>query len=92
MNVNQLGITSEEIHSEITAYIKTNILFDERIEIGFDQSLLGSGVLDSTAILELVSHIEEEYSLVFQDEELVGENFDSIARIAAIIQKKAGGQ
>ncbi len=85
---NQLTMQSPDIKVEIASYIKTQILFDEKQVIGPEQSLLGSGILDSTGILELVSYIEEHYGLKFLDEELIGENFDTIARIAAIVQKK----
>ena len=86
---NQTTMQSPDIKVEIASYIKTQILFDEKQVIGPEQSLLGSGILDSTGILELVSYIEEHYGLKFLDEELIGENFDTIARIAAIVQKKS---
>ncbi len=86
----QLPMQSPDINAEIAEYIKTKILFDEKLVIGTDQSLLGSGILDSTGILELVSYIEERFELKFLDEELIGENFDTIARIAAIVKKKTG--
>ncbi len=84
----QLTMNSNHITVELADYIKSKILFDEKQHIDDDQSLLGSGILDSTGILELVSYIEEHYALKFLDEELIGENFDTIARIAAIVQKK----
>ena len=90
MLTNQTIMQSPDIKSEIASYIKTKILFDEKQVIGADQSLLGSGILDSTGILELVSYIEERFALKFLDEELIGENFDTVARIAAIVQKKTG--
>ena len=89
MITNVDSMRSETLQSDLASYIKTKILFDEKQHIGAEQSLLGTGILDSTGILELVSFIEEHYALKFHDEELIGENFDTIARIAAIIQKKS---
>ncbi len=82
-------MNSNHISAEIASYIQSSILFDEMQSIDTNQSLIASGILDSTGILELVSHLEEHYALEFLNEELIGENFETIARIVAIVQKKS---
>jgi acyl carrier protein len=54
-------------------------------------SLLEKGVIDSMAMVELISFIEETYNIRIQNEELMPENFDSLASIAAYIKSKQNG-
>jgi len=56
--------------------------------IGSNDSLLTGGVLDSLGILELVAFIEEEFQIAVIDEELLPENFESIACLVAFVQSK----
>jgi acyl carrier protein len=53
--------------------------------------LLESGVIDSTGVLDLVTFIETEFKVTVDDEELTPENFQSIAKIAAYVEKKQTG-
>lgn len=77
-----------EIMSKIEQFIHTNFIFDENLALAKDQSLLDSGVIDSTGVLELVNFLEETFGLTVNDEELVPDNLDSINNIAAFVQKK----
>ena len=76
------------MRDKIHAFIQTNFIFDENVTVGDDEQLLGSGIIDSTGILELISFLEKEFSLVFEDQELVSENFNSINSIVAFLQRK----
>lgn len=50
--------------------------------------LLESGVIDSLGVLDLVAFIESEFTITVDDEELLPENFQDIARIAAYVERK----
>ncbi|OPY80551.1 MAG: acyl carrier protein [Syntrophorhabdus sp. PtaU1.Bin153] len=78
----------EEIKKQITEFIATNFLFDESITLSVEDSLLETGVIDSTGVLELVAFIEETYGIKIEDEEIVPENLDSINNIALYISQK----
>jgi acyl carrier protein len=78
----------EEIKKQITGFITTNFLFDESITLSTEDSLLETGVIDSTGVLELVAFIEETYGIKIEDEEIVPENLDSIDNIALYISQK----
>jgi acyl carrier protein len=54
-------------------------------------SLLEKGVIDSVAMIELVSFIEQTFSIRIDDEELIPENFDSLTAIGAFITSKRNG-
>jgi acyl carrier protein len=51
-------------------------------------SLLGTGILDSTGVLELLGFLEERYSIQVPDEDLLPENFDSIENIVGYLTRK----
>lgn len=76
------------MRDKILTFIQTNYIFDENRVISDDEQLLRSGIIDSTGILELISFLENEFSIVFEDHELIGENFNSIGSIVAILQRK----
>ncbi len=54
-------MTQQEIHDGVLAFLRKNIVFDEKKVIPDDESFLGSGILDSTGILELIGYLEGEY-------------------------------
>lgn len=81
-------MTQEAIRTQVHDFIRKNFLFDEVTQVGNDQSLLGSGIVDSTGILELISFLEETCKVKFDDSELVADNFDSVDRISAFVIMK----
>ena len=77
------------IKQQIVEFITTNFLFDEtNTSIGDTDSLLETGVIDSTGVLELVAFIEETYGIKVEDEEIIPENLDSINDITFYISSK----
>jgi acyl carrier protein len=53
-----------------------------------DESLFESGVLDSFTLADLVSALEEEFSVKIPDSDLSPRKFDSVARIEAYLQSR----
>lgn len=77
------------MESEIRQYILENFMYsDDSTELTGDLSLIDSGIMDSTGVLELVGFIEENFEIQVDDTELVPENFDSVDSITAYIQRK----
>jgi acyl carrier protein len=57
-------------------------------DLGAEVPLLDQGILDSTAVLEIVQFLEQEMAIEVADEEMVPENFGSIAKLVAYVEKK----
>ena len=53
-----------------------------------DYPLITNHVIDSLGLLQIVSFLESEFSVEVQDEEIVPENFDTIAAIAKLAESK----
>lgn len=78
--------TLVKIKREVRDFIMENFLPEKAL--ADDERLLENGIIDSTGILEIVSFIETTYGFVVEDEDLIPDNLDSIARITAFVQKK----
>jgi acyl carrier protein len=72
-------------------FIAENFLFSEpgaADSFEDDTSLVDTGIVDSTGILELVAFLEREYGISVGDEELAPGNLDSIRRLTAFLERK----
>jgi acyl carrier protein len=81
-------IDQQDIQNIVKDFIQKNFIFDSSTILNDDESLLGSGVIDSTGVLELIGFLEEKFKLQFEDNELVAENFDNVIKITGFLQKK----
>jgi acyl carrier protein len=72
----------------IREFIIENFLFGEANGLKDDTSFLEEGIIDSTGILELVTFLEDEFSITVEDEELVPENLDSVDNVTNYLQRK----
>lgn len=70
-------------------FVVTNFLFDSG-DVEDEAPLLGEGIIDSTGVLELVMFVEETFGITVADEDVLPENFDSIATLAAYVERKQG--
>jgi acyl carrier protein len=76
------------ILSRVRTFIEENFLFRAELSgLADSDSLLENGVMDSTGILELVAFLETEFSIQMSDAEIVPDNLDSIAAIAAYLER-----
>jgi D-alanine--poly(phosphoribitol) ligase subunit 2 len=61
----------------------------EPLNIGDEDSLFESGLLDSFALPDLVSALEQEFSIKVPDADLNPRKFDSISRIEGYLSEHA---
>ena len=74
---------------QIRRYIVENMLFGEDSPgLTDDTSLLDEGIVDSTGVVELVLFAEDRFAISVDSDEIVPENFDSIASLATYIARK----
>jgi acyl carrier protein len=79
---------SPAVRHAVRDFIQENYLLDGSNDLSDEDSLLERQVMDSTGVLELVSFLEETFGVKVEDDELVPENLDSIARIAQFVRQK----
>jgi acyl carrier protein len=73
------------VREQIRGFIRDSFLVDEFTD---DDSFLGSGLIDSLGILQLVSFVETQYAIAVADTDLTPDNFDSVARLAAYVERR----
>lgn len=61
---------------------------DGNVSLSADESLIESGIIDSLGILRLVAFIEENFSVVLDDIDVVPENFETINAMISLVQSK----
>ncbi len=73
------------VQDRVRQFIKDTFLVDEVLD---DESFFGSGIIDSLGVMQLVSFVESELGSKVPDTHLIPENFDSIARMAAYVERR----
>ena len=74
---------------QIRSFILENFLLTaEPNALADDTSLSDAGIIDSAGMLEIVMYLEQEWGIEVADEEMLRENFDSVAGIAAFLSRK----
>ena len=86
-----MPLATPDIERAVTAFIVENFLFGNAADAPKpDASFMETGLIDSTGILELVTFIEGKYEISVGDDQLVPENLDSVASIAAFVARTRG--
>lgn len=78
-----------DIQKIVVDFIRENFIMG-RSDVVLDPevSLIESGVMDSTGVLELVEFLEATYGIKIEDEELVPENLETIGNIVGFLRTK----
>jgi len=84
-------INREELTKEVREYLYDILSSSERApKFGDKESLLISGRLHSLGVIELISRLETKYQLDLTRQGFNQYDFDSVASIVELIERKAG--
>lgn len=75
-----------DIKSKVREYLLENITFGDEVED--NQSLFGSGVMDSTGAMSLIEFLEDTFDIEVDDMEVDPDNIDSVAIIVGFVESK----
>jgi acyl carrier protein len=73
---------------EVRRFVVANYLLGREDGFRNDDSFLEQGIIDSTGILELISHLEATYEIEVTDDELSPDNLDSFNKISEYLIRK----
>jgi acyl carrier protein len=76
------------IEERVRRFILETFYVGDPEELTDDISLLDSGFVDSTGMMEIILFLERDYAIHIEDDETIPENLESISRIAAFIARK----
>ena len=75
----------------INDYISREIVQDPSLlPLGNETPLLETGILDSLGLLRLVVFVQDRYSIIVDDLDLVSEHFASVDTICAYLRSQIG--
>jgi acyl carrier protein len=74
--------------AEVKNFVLSNLLFGSGAELRDHTSLLDSGTVDSTGVLEIIMFLEDTYKIKIEPDETIPENLDSIDRITDFLTRK----
>lgn len=78
-----------EVTASVRRFLEDNFLLEARAaSLGDGDSFIEHQVLDSTGFMELVAWLEETYAFKVADDEMLPENLDSLAAVAAYVARK----
>ena len=69
-------------------FIIDTFLYGDETDMNNDTSFIGTGIIDSTGILELLAFVEETFDIKVEDDELLPDNFDSLNKIESYLKTK----
>lgn len=77
------------LQQELLTHILKEHLPGEALEsLKADDDLIGSGILDSLAMVKMVTHLEQHYGIVVGAEDMSPDNFASVAALAKFVASK----
>jgi acyl carrier protein len=74
----------------IRQFIVSELQADVGGTIADDDSLIDQGIIDSFGIMALLGFLEERFDVIIDGDELLPENFATLAAISALVEKKVG--
>jgi len=77
------------LKDELRLFVIDNFMFGKPCT-GFadDDSFLERGIIDSTAVMELMAFLEQRYQIKLQDPDLIPDNLDSINGLARFVENR----
>lgn len=80
-----------QVATDLRNFITANFLFGDTSRLPADgDSMLETGILDSTGVLELIEFLEDHYEFEVADTEAIPENLDSVAGLTRYVLAKTG--
>ena len=76
------------VQDRVRGFILESFYVSDPADLTDDISLIDSGLVDSTGMLEVILFIEAEFGFRVEDRETTPENLETIGRIADFVARK----
>ena len=82
---------SDDIVKTVRTFIASNFYLSDKFKgLDPDLSLMDTGIVDSTGILEVIEFLEEKFEIAIENNEIIPQNLDTISNIDKFIRRKKG--
>ena len=83
-----MATTLTPTETAIRTFLIEDVLYDKDMKnLGVDQKLLETGLLDSLSILKMVTFCEEQFGITIPDDEVLPDNFESVRAIGQLVER-----
>jgi len=83
-------LAMEAVATKLRDFVVEELLYASDVdELGVDDELLGSGLLDSMGAAQLMVYIEENFAIQFEPQDLTFDNFNSVSALAALVAARS---
>jgi len=90
MLVDSKEVGMGDAKTRVETFVLETLLLGDRARVPSSaDSLIESGVIDSTGVLELIEFLEQEFGIQVDDTETTPQNLDSIDRILDFVARKS---
>jgi acyl carrier protein len=84
------SIDPAAIAARIRAFVASDLLFTPgAFPYDDDTSFLEEGIIDSLGVMELVGFVQQEFGFLVDQDEILPENFGSVASLSAYVARKS---
>ena len=73
------------INREVIKFLRHRGFLEGRASLGDQESLTGTGVIDSIGLLQLVDHLERTYKIEIPMDLITPDNFDTLEGISRTV-------
>jgi acyl carrier protein len=81
----------DDLKDRIKEFIMTEVAPEQGLtEIGDDEPLIDSGIVDSLGVLRIMSFLDETFDIDLSSGEIRLENFKDVATICAVVEQQRG--
>jgi acyl carrier protein len=81
-------MSGDAIQGQLKSFITKQFPLARKRNVGIDDRLLGEGIIDSLGVLDIVGYLETEFRISIADDDLTPENFETIGRLTAFVERK----
>jgi acyl carrier protein len=81
-------MSADAIRGQLKSFITKQFPLARKRNLGIDDRLLGEGIIDSLGVLDIVGYLESEFRISIGDDDLTPENFETLGRLTAFVERK----
>lgn len=81
-------VDTADITRRVRGFMVESFLLGVDDGFGNDESLIDTGIIDSTGVMEVVTFLEDSFAITIDDDELVADNLDSVSRLTVFVSRK----
>ncbi len=76
------------VEHDVREFVRESFYVTDDAELTENVSLIDSGIVDSTGMMDIILFLESRYAISIEDHETTPENLETISRIASFVARK----